>query len=63
MFVRFTQPETGLPIRIRAARVQAFATTEEGTTRIFLGGALSCLVAEDDDTVLATLDPTPDDER
>ncbi|ASE39383.2 hypothetical protein CEP68_07620 [Brevundimonas vesicularis] len=63
MFVRFTQPETGLPIRIRAARVQAFAATEDGSTRIFLSGALTCLVAEDDDAVLATLDPTPEDER
>ncbi|WP_269220950.1 hypothetical protein [Brevundimonas vesicularis] len=63
MFVRFTQPETGLPIHIRAARVQAFAATDDGMTRIFLGGALTCLVAEDDAAVLATLDPTPDDER
>lgn len=61
MFVRFTQPETGLPIRIRAARVQAFAATEDGATRIFLSGSLSCLVSEDEEAVLAALSPTPDD--
>lgn len=60
MFARFTQPETGLPVRIRAARVQAFAATEDGATRIFLGGALSCLVAEDEKTVLAALEPASD---
>ena len=61
MFVRFTQPDTGLPIHIRAARVQAFAATEEGTTRIFMSGALSCLVTEDEAAVLATLSPASDD--
>jgi len=61
MFVRFTQPETGLPIRIRAVRVQAFAATEESTTRIFLSGSLSCLVAEDEEAVLAALSPAHDD--
>lgn len=54
MFSRFTQPE-GLPILIRTNRVVAFARTEEGATRIFLGGALSCLVAEDEETVLKAL--------
>ncbi|MED5536510.1 MAG: hypothetical protein VX661_01555 [Pseudomonadota bacterium] len=63
MFIRFTQPETGLSILIKAARVQAFAATEEGTTRIFLGGSLSCLVAEDCDAVLASLDPPAEDDR
>jgi hypothetical protein len=61
MFVRFTQPDTGLPLRIRAARVQAFAATEEGTTRIFLSGSLSCLVTEDEAAVLAALSPASDD--
>ena len=61
MFVRFIQPETGLPIHIRAARVQAFAATEEGTTRIFISGSLTCLVAEDEAAVLAALSPASDD--
>lgn len=60
-FVRFTQPETGLPIHIRAARVQAFAATEEGTTRIFISGSLSCLVTEDEAAVLAALSPASTD--
>lgn len=55
MFARFTQEPGGLPIYIRTARVQAFAKAEEGGTRIFLSGALSCLVAEDEQTVLASL--------
>ena len=38
MFVRFTTPE-GLPMDIRANRIQAFTGTEEGATRIFLSGA------------------------
>lgn len=61
-FTRFNQPE-GLPIYIRTARVLAFARTEDGGTRIFLGGALSCLVAEDEETVLQALTPPTDDDR
>lgn len=63
MFARFTQPDTGLPVRVRAARIQAFAATEEGTTRIFLSGSLTCLVTEDEAAVLAALAPTPEDDR
>ena len=62
MFTRFSQPE-GLPIYIRSSRVMAFARTEDGGTRIFLGGALSCLVAEDEETVLRALSPPDDDHR
>lgn len=60
MFSRFTQPE-GLPILIRTSRVVAFARTEEGATRIFLGGALSCLVAEDEEAVHRKLTQESDD--
>lgn len=61
MFARFTTPE-GMPMLIRKSRVQAFTRTEEGHTRIFLGGALSCLVAEDEAAVLQVLETeaTPD---
>lgn len=55
MFSRFTQAPEGLPILIRTNRVVAFARTEEGTTRVFLGGALNCLVAEDEEEVLKIL--------
>lgn len=54
MFARFNQPE-GLPILVKTSRVVAFARTEDGQTRIFLGGVLSVLVAEDEDAVLKTL--------
>ncbi|PZO04814.1 MAG: hypothetical protein DCF29_09390 [Alphaproteobacteria bacterium] len=56
MFRRFTQQETGLPIQVRAARVVAVARTEDGGSRIFLGGALSCLVTEDDDDVVRAIE-------
>lgn len=55
MFSRFTQAPEGLPILIRTSRVVAFARTEEGSTRVFLGGALSCLVQEDEEAVLKIL--------
>ena len=54
MFARFTTPE-GMPMLIRAARVQAITRTEEGHTRVFLSGSLSCLVAEDEEEVLRRL--------
>lgn len=64
MFLSFTTPE-GLPMHIRANRIQAVTRTDEGTTRIFLGGALSCLVAESDDEVLQALarQERPSEER
>lgn len=55
MFARFTQDPEGLPIYVRAARVLAFARTEEGGTRIFLGAGLSCLVSENEEHVRRTL--------
>lgn len=63
MFARFTQPETGLPILLRVSRVQAIAATEDGATRIFLGGSLSCLVAESVDETLKALAPDDDENR
>lgn len=54
MFIRLTQEPEGLPIHVRTARIAAFAKTTEGT-RLFLGGGLSCLVAEDEDAVLAAI--------
>lgn len=60
MFARFTQPETGLPIHFRVSRIQAVAAAEDGTTRIFLGGALSCLVAENEDEVLRAIQADDD---
>lgn len=57
MFARFTQPDTGLPIHLRTARVQAVAAVEDGGARVFLSGALSCLVAETADEVLKALSP------
>ncbi len=60
MFAEFTTPE-GQPMHIRSARVAAFTGLEEGGTRIFLGGALSCIVAEDHVEVGRRLaQPTPD---
>lgn len=61
MFVTFTTPD-GLAMHVRASRVVAFTRLEEGGTRIFLGGALSCIVAEDDDEVGRRLKPGGDDE-
>ena len=61
MFARLTQHETGLPILIRASRVQAIAASEEGGSRVFLSGALSCLVREDEDAVVRALAPGDDD--
>lgn len=55
MFALFTQDPEGLPIYVRTARVMAFARTAEGGTRIFLGGGLNCLVAEDEEQVRRTL--------
>lgn len=63
MFTRFKQAEGGLPIYIRDARVQAFARVEEGGTRIFLGGSLSCLVEEDEETVRERLKGDPEADR
>lgn len=60
MFRRFTQLETGLPIHVRANRVMAVARTEDGGCRLFLSGSLSCLVTEDEDTVIRALDGTDD---
>jgi hypothetical protein len=54
MFTRFTQEPEGQPIYVRTARVLSFAKTSEGT-RIWLGGGLNCLVAEDEEAVLAAL--------
>lgn len=55
MFARFTQQPGDLPLYNRTARVQAFGRMEEGGTRIFLSGSLSCMVAEDEDDVLRIL--------
>lgn len=64
MFARFTQDPEGLQIYVRTAHAIAFSRTAEGGTRIFLGGGLSCLVAEDEEQVCRTLAgddrPTPD---
>lgn len=54
MFTQFMQPE-GLPVLIRTSRIVAFARTEDGQTRIFLGGAFSILVQEDEVAVLDRL--------
>lgn len=54
MFVQLTQQPEGLPILIRSNRIAAIARTEDGS-RVFLGGALSCLVSETEDEVLAAL--------
>lgn len=59
MFAKFTTPE-GAAVHIRENRVQAFVRTEEGTTRIFLSGSLSVLVAEDDEEVRLILSGRPD---
>lgn len=55
MFARLTQQETGLPILLRASRIVAIARTEEGGSRVFLGGSLSCLVTEDEDAVVRAI--------
>lgn len=55
MFIRLTQQPEGLPIVIRSNRVVAVARNDEGGSRVFLGGALSCLVAEDEEAVLMLL--------
>lgn len=55
MFIRLTQQPEGLPILIRSSRVLAIARTDEGGSRVFLGGALSCLVGEDEESVLQRL--------
>ena len=55
VFVRLTQQPEGLPILVRANRIAAVARTEEGGSRVFLGGALSVLVGESEDEVLAAL--------
>lgn len=60
MFARFTQEPGGLAIYVRRARVLAFARSDEGGTRIFLSGTYSCLVAEDEETVLAALTDAPE---
>lgn len=62
MFVRLTQQPEGLAILIRSSRIAAIARTEEGS-RVFLGGALSCLVAETEDEVLAALASAAADDR
>lgn len=54
-FARLTQQETGLPILLRASRVVAIARTEDGGSRVFLGGSLSCLVTEDEAEVARAL--------
>lgn len=61
MFVRLTHHEDGQSVHIRSSRVQAFVSTEEGGTRIFLSGALSVLVAEDAGHVEALLSPPAGD--
>ncbi len=48
-----------MPILIRSARIVAIAKTEDGS-RVFLGGALSCLVSESEDQVLEALQPPGD---
>lgn len=61
VFIRLTQQPESLPILIRSSRIAAIARTEDGS-RVFLGGALSCLVSETEDEVLAALTPdAPDD--
>lgn len=57
MFAEFTTPE-GLAMVVRANRVAAFTGLAEGGTRLFLGGALSCIVAEDLDEVRRRLEPS-----
>ena len=54
MFVKFKTPD-GLAMVIRANRVAAFTAVETGGSRIFLGGALSCLVEQDVDEVARRL--------
>lgn len=59
MFTRLTQIPEGLPILVRTSRIVAVARTEEGGGWVFLGGALNCLVQEDE--VLRLLQGDPDD--
>jgi len=60
-FVRLTQEPEGLPVYIRTSRIQAFARTTEGGTRIFLTSAFNCLVAENEDEVLRAIQGADDD--
>ncbi len=63
MFVKFKTPE-GLAMVVRASRVAAFTAVDTGGSRIFLGGALNCMVAEEVDEVerrlLSQGDPADD---
>lgn len=59
MFVRFTTPE-GRAILIRAARVQAVAAAEDGTSHIMLTAGVQAVVVESLDEVEQALQPTDD---
>lgn len=55
MFLKLKSPE-GTVMLVRAARIVAIAGVEEGGSRVFLGGALSCLVQEGPDEVVALME-------